>query len=136
MNKKRFLEIYLPSITLTFTAVILCTSVLNLIQGYEGLSYRWILQLCGYILVVEAVDVVLGKIEFRSYLGYFLTEAVISYGCMLAFGYFGNWFSFTAGTLFTITVMFFLIFGAVHTYFFQRAKSNADEINQMLQEKE
>lgn len=136
MNKNRILGTYLPSLALTFTAVILCMSVLNLTRGYETLSYRWILQLCGYILVVEAVDAVLGRIEFKSYMGYFLAEAVISYGGMLAFGWLGNWFSFTAGSLFTVTVMFFLIFGAVHLYFIRRAKSNADEINRMLREKD
>lgn len=128
-------KVYLPSLALTFTAVVLCTSVLNLLEGYEALSNWWILQLFGYILVVEMLDALLGRIEFRSYRGYFLTEAVISYGWMLAFGYFGNWFSFTGGMLLYITVLFFLIFGGVHIYFCRRAKNDADEINRMLKQK-
>lgn len=132
---KKIWKVYLPSSALTFTAVVLCTSAQNLLVGYEALSNRWILQLFGYILVVEVMDALLGKIEFGSYRGYFLTEAVISYGWMLAFGYFGNWFSFTGRMLVYITILFFLIFGGIHVYFYRRTKNDADEINRMLQEK-
>lgn len=133
---KRLLEVYLPSLAITFTAVVLCTSAFDLMEGYEALSNWWILQLFGCIAVVEVMDALLGRIEFRSYRGYFLTEAVIAYGWVLIFGYLGKWFPFTGGTLLYITVMFVLIFSGVHVYFCRRAKSNADEINRMLQEKE
>lgn len=126
---ERIFKIYLPSTAMTFSATILCACILNLMEGYGALSNWWILQLFGYILTIEVVDMLLENVEFKSYLGYFVTETVIAYGLLLAFGYFGRWFSFTVGRLLPVTVIFLLIYAGIHRYFYQMAKNDADEIN-------
>ena len=41
---ERIRNIYLPSTAITFTAVILCVSVLNLLEGCEYQNNIWILE--------------------------------------------------------------------------------------------
>lgn len=132
---ERFRNIYLPSMAITFTAVILCVSVLNLIEGYEYQNNWWILEVFGYIVAMEFVDVLISKIEFKHYLSYFFTEAAVGYVLLFGvFGYVGNWFSYTPTRMIQVTVMYLLILAYVHYYFYRRAKSKADEINELLKE--
>ena len=132
---ERILRIYLPSTALTFTATVFCTCAMNLFGGYESLSNRWVLQLLAYILLVELMDALLGRVEFKSYGAYFFAEIIPAYTLLLVFGYFGSWFAFTAEMLVRVTVLFLLIGTGVHVYFCGQGKRNAKEINRILQEK-
>lgn len=132
---ERMLKIYLPSAALTFTGVMLCTSVMNLLAGYEALSNRWILQVLGYIVSVEVLDCLLGRVAFKRYAVYFAVEAVAAYLLMLACAYAGKWFSFDIGEVIRVSILFFAIMGGIHAYFYRMAKSRANEINRMLREK-
>ena len=85
---------------------------------------------------MEGINGLLGRIEFKSYVTYFLVEAGISYIILLLCNYFWNWFSFTPSRMLKVTIIFLLIMAAVHYYFYCLAKSSADEINELLQEKE
>lgn len=132
---ERIRNIYLPSTAITFTAVILCVSVLNLFEGCEYQNNIWILEVFGYIVFMEFMDVLICRIEFKHYLSYFFTEAVIGYVVLFGvFGYFGNWFSYIPVRILQITVMYLLILAYVHYYFYRCSKSSADEINEMLRE--
>lgn len=132
---ERIRNIYLPSTAITFTAVLLWVSILNLAEGCEYQNNRWILEVFGYIVLMEVIDVLICRIEFKHYLGYFLAEAVTGYALLFGiFGYFGNWFSYTPVRMVQITVMYLLILAYIHYYFYRRSKSSADEINEMLRE--
>lgn len=133
---ERFKNTYLPSTAFAFTAVMLCVCVLNLIEGYEYQNNWRILEVFGYIVVMELVDVLLSRIEFKHYLTYFLTEGVAGYGLFFGlFGYVGNWFSYTPKRMMQVTLIYILIFAALHYYFYRRAQSRADEINEMLKDR-
>lgn len=132
---ERIRNIYLPSTAITFTAVILCVSVLNLLEDCEYQSNIWILEVFGYIVFMECMDALICRIEFKHYFGYFFAEAVVGYAVLFGiFGYFGNWFSYTSVRIVQVTVMYLLILAFVHYYFYRRSKSSADEINEMLKE--
>lgn len=130
---ERIRTIYLPSTAITFMLVMLWVSVQNLLEGYEYQNNIWILEVFAYIVLMEFLDVLLCKVEFKRYLGYFFSEAVIGYGLLLGvFGYFGNWFTYTLDRIMKITVIYLLILAFVHFYFYCRSKNNANEINEML----
>lgn len=132
---KRIINIYLPSAAMTFTMVLLGVSVLNLAEGCKYQNNIWILEVFGCIVLMEFLDVLLGKIEFKRYLSYFCAEAAAGYVLLfVVFGYFGNWFSYTPGRIAQITVMYLLVLACVHYYFYYRAKSSADEMNRMIKE--
>lgn len=131
---ERLLKTYLPSAALTFTLTLLFTCVWNLARGYEFLSSWWIMQVLGFILLVEGMDYLLGKVDFQQYWTYFLAETVLAYGLMLVFAYFGGWFSFTPGRILEVTMIFLIICLCIHGYFCKRAKQNVEEINRVLRE--
>ena len=133
---ERLLKMYLPCTGITFMATIVCMCVSNLLEGYTCLDNRVVLQILGFIIGMEGINGLLGRIEFKSYVTYFLVEAGISYIILLLCNYFWNWFSFTPGRMLKVTIIFLLIMAAVHYYFYCLAKSSADEINELLQEKE
>lgn len=76
---ERIRIIYLPSTAITFMLVMLWVSVQNLLEGYEYQNNIWILEVFAYIVLMEFLDVLLCKVEFKRYLGYFFSEAVIGY---------------------------------------------------------
>lgn len=130
---ERIKNIYLPSAAITFTMVLVFVSLQNLWMGYEYQSNIWILEVFGYIFSMEVVDALIGRIEFRHYLSYFAVEAVIGYVLLFAvFGYFGDWFSYTPGSVLQATILYLLILSFIHYYFYSRSKSSANEINEML----
>lgn len=132
---ERFRNIYLPSAAIGFTLTILCVSVLNLLEGYEYQSNWWIVQVFAYIVALEILDMGLGKIEFKKYITYFVTETALGYVLLFAvFGYFGNWFSYTPGRIVQVTAIYLLISIYIHYYFYRRAKRSAEEINALLKE--
>jgi len=133
---ERIRNVYLPSAAIGFTLTILFVSVLNLVEGYEYQSNWWIVQVFAYIVVLEILDMALGKIEFKKYSTYFVVETVLGYLLLLGvFGYFGNWFSFTPRRIAQVTAIYLLVAGYIHYYFYRRARSNAEEINALLKER-
>lgn len=129
-------KVYIPSTTIAFTLVVLWTSAGNVMNGIKNNGYGiFILQLFVYLIAAQACDILLSKIEFKSYLSYFLTEAGIFYGIMLLFAYFGKWFPFQIKNLVGTTVMFFAVCVYVHYYFYKIRKAEADEINRLLEER-
>lgn len=130
---ERIFKICLPSAAITYTAVVLCVSLCNRLEGYEYQSNGWLLGIFGFIVLTEVLDMLLAKIEFRSYMAYFLTEAVLDYILfMVLVGYVGNSFPFTPGRIAQVTVIFLAIMALVHYYFYRVSKRNADEINDLL----
>ena len=123
----------LPAMGFNFFVIIVSTSIYNLICGYESISNWWILQVAVFVFAIWELNVLLEKINFKTYRSFFLTQLSIVYVLLLVVGYLWKWFSFTPGAIFQITVMCILITAVIHFYFYQMSKSNADEINDMLQ---
>lgn len=133
---RRFLKMYLPCTGITFMATIVCMCVSNLLEGYECLDNRVVLQILGFIMGMEIINILLERIEFKSYVTYFLAETGISYIILLLCNYVWEWFAFTPSRVLKVTIIFLLIMAGVHYYFYCLSKSSADEINEILQGKE
>lgn len=131
---KQIFKIYIPSACITFTLTALLTCISNLLQGNVGIYNAWFLQMFAFIVVIDILDFALGNINFKSYFMYFITELVISYSAMLGFGYLGNWFSFTLYNLIIISILFLIVYGCVHFYFYKMSHMQADEINSLLRQ--
>lgn len=129
-------KIYFPSLGITFTGAILFCCFYNLLTGNSFLSIYFLLQLFGFFILAELLDMILGKVSFKSYLGYFLTEAVLIYVLLLVIGYFGYWYSFTFQSLGSITLYYILAIAFIHYHFYRVSKLNADEINRLLKERD
>ncbi len=130
---KQFLKIYLPSASITFSLTTVCTCVINLVNGFSTQRNSWLLELFGFILMVDALDWILGNINFKSFLSYAVTEMLIAYIGLLLFGYFAKWFSFFDTSFIYATIIFCIVFPVIHLYFYHLSRMNADEINKMLE---
>lgn len=129
---KRILKTYIPSACITFTLTALFTCTSNLLQGYTAMHNLWFLQMFAFITIIDLLDFALGYVDFHSYSVYFVTKLALTYIAMLLFGYFCNWFSFTVQSLLVISIIFFIVFSCVHSYFYKMSRIQADEINSLL----
>ena len=129
---KQIFKIYIPSACITFTLTAVLTCISNLLQGNAGIYNAWFLQMFAFIVVIDVLDFVLGYINFKSYLAYFATEFVLAYIAMLGFGHLGHWFSFTLQNLVLISIIFIIVYGSVHFYFYKMSHMQAEEINNLL----
>ncbi len=129
---KQLIKIYLPSACITFTLSMLGTTILNLINGYSYQSNGWILVLFGFIVVIDLIDLCLSYINFNSYKAYFVVELILTYTLLLAAGYFGHWFSFTANSIISVSVVLLMVYCCVHGYFYKRARMEAEAINILI----
>lgn len=133
---ERILRFYLPGGAIIFMLTIVITAISNYIQGYEAMGNVAILQFFGYIVMAELILFWLEKIDFKSYKALFLTETGTLYVLLLVCGYLGNWFSFSVGRILWVTIVFFGISAYMYYYFYRINKMNADELNELLENKE
>ena len=128
-------KVRIPSTRIVFTLTILCSCIWNIARGIylNGFAF-FVLEFFAFLVVMQTISAFIGKINFKKYIHYFLTEMLIYYGALLLFAYFGQWFSFEAGNLLLTTVIFWAIGVYVHHYFCSIQRAEAEEINKLLRE--
>ena len=134
MNNIR--KIHIPSICITFTLVILCSCIWNIIQGNPMTGYiSFVFQLFGYLVIMRMIGIVINKIDFKKYIHYFFTEMITYYIVLFVFAFCGNWFGFRLENILWVTVCFWAIGGYMHYHFYQIQKADAEEINRKIIER-
>lgn len=134
---KKIHKIYIPSIAITFTLTVLYSCIWNLISGSSMSDYFYfLLEFLVYLVGTVIIDAILNRIDFKNNFSYFFTELIVLYLFMLLFAYCGNWFTFTFSTLFPLTLFFVATVGYIYYYFYKSWKIEADEINQLLNERQ
>lgn len=133
---ERITKIFLPSLGITFTGGILFCCFYNLLIGNRYLDINFLLQFFGFFILTELLDILLGKVPFKTYLGYFLTETILFYILLLVIGYWGYWYSFTLRSLGSISIYYMVSISFIHYYFYRVSKFKADEINRLLKERD
>ena len=128
-----FKKLHVPSVCITFTLVILSSCLWNVILENSENSYiTYVFQVFAYLVIMRVVGVFIGKINFKKYSFYFITEMLIYYVVMLIFAYFGNWFGFRMENLLWVTGCFWAIGAYVHYHFYSIQRAEAEEINRLL----
>lgn len=131
---KQFLFARIPSICICFTAIILGGQVANLLSGWPVSPFPF--QVLGWIVACQGIDWLLSHVNFKSWLHYCLVESAIFYAASLPVALAFHW---TTGTIQSI-VAYSLIFLAVDLlllwYSRRRQQLLAQELNQLLQERE
>lgn len=128
-------KVRIPSTCIVFTLTILCSCIWNITRGiYLNGFVFFVLEFFVFLVIMQAISIFIGRLNFKKYRYYFLTEMLIYYAAMLLFAYIGHWFSFEAGNLLVTTVCFWAIGAYVHHYFYSVNKAEAEEINKLLRE--
>nr|WP_319487750.1 DUF3021 family protein [uncultured Caproiciproducens sp.] len=133
MNK--MWNVYLSRAAAAFTASFVFTALFNMMQGNMQGNYIFSLELLGFIVVIEIIDYVMAKFQFKSQAIYFISVFTLMYLCFLAFSYFGNWFRFTIGHFFLFSLVFVILFLLLHLYYRLALKSDAANINNKLKKR-
>lgn len=133
MNKRW--NVYISRAAVAFTTVLIFTALFNLVQGNVQGDYIFPLELLGFIAVIEIIDYVMAKFQFKFQATYFASIFILMYLCFLAFSYFGNWFRFTIGHFFLFSMVFVILFWLLHLYYRFALKSDAADINNKLKKR-
>lgn len=133
---KKMILFRIQAISFYFTATVLISSLSNLSEGFASMSNLGLVEMFGFIVLCNIVDIFMNKIDFKSYFSYLFTESCIIYMLFLLFSYFTNWFEFTPIRLIHVTLLFILITAIGYYYFYQRHKMTSDEVNQLLKERQ
>ena len=132
---KKMIIFRIQAISFYFTVTVLIASLSNLLEGFSSMSNLGLVEMFGFIVLCNVVDIFINQIDFKSYFSYLFTESCIIYILFLLFSYFTNWFAFTPIHFVRVTLLFILITTIGYYYFYQRHKMNSDEVNQLLQER-
>lgn len=130
---KNFLAVRIPSVCICFTLLLLANSALNLLCGNDTKGYDYtVLILFLIILLCQAVDIALERVEFRTWRQYCITESLILYVVTLVISRIFFWPSFSVRQLITFTLIFLFIVTAVFSYFRKLHTIQAEEINALI----
>lgn len=133
---KEFRRLYLPGISIVFMYVAVFATIINILNGRDtGGHSVWLLQLLGYLIVVQIVNYLLNKVNFKSYFSYYIVENIIFYVMFIAVAYYFNWFSFNISNIIVNTIAFIVICGLTHYHFYKLDKEEADSINKELEKR-
>lgn len=131
---KNLLFVRIPSLCICFTLITLTDVLLGIIRGDRTSLYIPILFL--WLILCQAIDFFVSKIDFHKWLHYCIAESLILYFVSLAFWRIFFWSSLTGGQLLYFTVIFLITDIFVFSYFRKRQKIQADEINALLSERQ
>ncbi len=120
----------LPSACISFTIIMLATSLINL---FHASFFVFPIQLFCIILGCQVIDWLLSYVHFKSYLQYCLAESAILYTGTLTAALLLDWISWKPTSIIFFTLIFLAADVFLFWYFKRRQKLLADEINQLLQ---
>ncbi|BCJ95807.1 hypothetical protein acsn021_33760 [Anaerocolumna cellulosilytica] len=128
---------YLPGICIGFTFSVLFSAIYNIVTHNSNEGYFLsILQLFGFLIVINGMDYLLSYIDFRSYKTYFITELILGYALFMATAFVFHWFSFHYKNLIIMTTAYVAIYTFIHSYFNMLEKERAAYINRLISNKE
>lgn len=134
---KAILKKYIPDFSVAFTMLVLLASITNLMNGDTRDGFiLFILEAAGYLLIAVVIDYLLGKVNYKSYISQFLTETCILYPITMACGLYLHWFGWSFTKLILYTFLYLFIMVLLHYYFYRVSKKDAEEINELLKNRD
>lgn len=128
----KLVKVYLPGTAIMFTLVMLSNVIINALYGGFNDYHQMTLELLGFIILLEVLDKLISKVNFKTYRAYFITTFIVMYSVYLAVGYVFHWFDFNVVNLIVVTIPFTLIFIGMHCYYRYLSKKEAEQINKLL----
>lgn len=134
--KQRIFSIF-TYISLSYTIILLCCAVTNLLSGGmdSSISNLFLLQVFLFPCVCWLLFELMNRISFFNRLpetAELVLRILIDYGLYLLFAGLLNWFSFTVPHLLLFTIVFLGVEAAVRTTFYLKMKQDEYQINRLL----
>lgn len=104
---------------------------MHLIKYLNGYGL-WLLQLLGYLIMIQFVDDILSKIDFKTSIRYYFVDFIISYVIFMIMSYCFNWFGFRIANIILMTIIFTCIYIYMCYHFYKLRNQEAEKINEIL----
>ena len=132
----KILKTYIPVISMSFTAIILLSGVINL--SYEREQNYFVIfayEIAGYLIITCILNDLIGRINYKTYLGHFSVETALLYPVTMFFALRFRWIGNRPINIILCSLIYFLVMAGNHIYFYYMEKNCAKEINQLLEER-
>lgn len=134
---KNIFRIYLPSVSIAFTVVVLATVVFNLAAGWSSsVSSAYLMAIFAIIVAVDIFDFLISTLPFKTRFSYLAITSLLEYAIVLAAMALFRWDILQPAIFLFTTLVFFGCLALVHTYFRTVHQHEADEINRLLTDHE
>lgn len=119
-------------VAIDFTVVLLIYSLIN-IRLFIGNMY--VLELFGMVVAAYIIWNLVGKIKFKSYIGFWAAEYAAMYVLIIVGGLVLKWYDFTVRNMMIISGEFLLTMGVITYVLVRKEKIECDEINELIRER-
>jgi hypothetical protein len=132
----KILKTYLPALSISFTVIMMLAGIINMIfaENKDGFVC-FIFEVFIYLVITCILDEWIGKIDFKTYIGHFLTESILLYPVTILFVIRYKWVGVSVRNILFSSIVYILVMAGIHLYFYYIEKSSAEEINRLLQER-
>lgn len=119
----------------TFSLSVVVVAAVNLLGGHSQVEYVFLLEVLGFTAVLEGIDCLVAKLQFKTRFAYTACEFAVMYAVYLACAYLGHWFGYRPENFVICTLIFLALFVLIHWSYHMALKNDADTINRRLTEK-
>lgn len=127
---KNLISTRIPSVCICFTVIILLD-----VLGSNPIN-PGILGLFLWLIVCQAIDALVSRIDFRKWSRYCLTESAILYiASLILYPFISGGTALTPYRLFKFSIVFLITDVFIFYYFHKKHLLQADEINELIDEK-
>lgn len=131
----KILKTFLPAISMAFMIIILLAGFINqILYDNQNGFISFIFEVFVYLIITCIIDELIGRIDFKSYIGHFLSESILIYPITIFFSVIFGWFAMNVVNLILYSVIYLCIMIGIHLYFYYIEKMNVTEINRLLEE--
>ena len=119
-------------VAIDFTVVLLIYSLINV---RFSIGNMYVLELFGVVMVAFVIWNLVGKIRFKSYIGFWMAEYAAMYVLIIVGGLALKWYDFTVWNIVVISGEFIVTMGVITYVLVKKEKIECDEINELINER-
>jgi hypothetical protein len=124
---------YIPNICISYTLVVLCTAILNLIRDKDAeLHAAWLIELGILLAFVGTIDYLISRMNFRHWFHIIAIEFILNYIIFLVGAYLLHWFGLNLESLFVFTMIFILVFTSVYYNTYLQNRQDEEYLNRLI----
>lgn len=119
-------------VAIDFTVVLLIYSLINV---RFSIGNMYVLELFGVVVAAFVIWNLVGKIRFKSYIGFWMAEYAAMYVLIIVGGLALKWYDFAVRNMVVISGEFIVTMAVITYVLVKKEKIECDEINELIKER-
>lgn len=119
-------------VAIDFTVVLLIYSLINV---RFSIGNMYVLELFGVVVAAFVIWNLVGKIRFKSYIGFWMAEYAAMYVLIIVGGLALKWYDFAVRNMVVISGEFVVTMAVITYVLVKKEKIECDEINELIKER-